>query len=154
MDGRLDALHKIPILSSLQDDVLAGLAGGAPERHFRAGEFIFHDGDAGDWMYVIQEGQVEIIKPVDGRDVLLAELGAGEFFGEMALLEESPRMASARAATDVTLVEFSKEDLLQVVSGQPQLIYEAARVLSSRLRETDLARIAELQRQKRELEEA
>lgn len=82
------------------------MAGKVLERRvFFAGTNVFREGDEGDRAYLIQEGQVEIIK----NGVTLATLGKGELFGEMALVDDQPRMASARALTDVSVVVISRE---------------------------------------------
>lgn len=72
---------------------------------FYAGSTIFKEGDKGDRAYLIQEGQVEIVK----NGVVLATIGKGELFGEMALVDDMPRMASARALTDVPTIIISRE---------------------------------------------
>ncbi len=75
-------------------------AGGSIEiKTFNAGMPIFAEGDPGDCAYVIRDGQVEISK----ADRVLGTLGRGELFGEMALVDEEPRMASAKAVTDTTV---------------------------------------------------
>ena len=72
---------------------------------FYAGQKIFSEGDVGDRAYLIQSGQVEIIK----NGTTLATLSKGELFGEMALIDDQPRMASAKAFSDVTMVVISRE---------------------------------------------
>ncbi len=81
--------------------------GGAPADldrfllELKAGEVIFEEGDAGDEMFVIQSGTVEIVKKRKGVEKPLATLEKGDFFGEMSILENLPRTAKARAVTDV-----------------------------------------------------
>jgi CRP/FNR family transcriptional regulator, cyclic AMP receptor protein len=72
---------------------------------FFAGQKIFNEGDTGDRAYLIQSGEVEIIK----NGVTLATLAKGELFGEMALIDDQPRMASAKALNDTTVVIVSRE---------------------------------------------
>lgn len=72
---------------------------------FYAGTNIFKEGDSGDRAYLIQDGVIEIVK----NGVTLATLGKGELFGEMALVDDQPRMASARAQTDVSVVIISRD---------------------------------------------
>ncbi len=72
---------------------------------FFPGDIVFAEGDAGSWAYLIQSGEVEILKQrSDGSEHRLAVLGPGRVFGEMALIDEKPRMATARALTQATLV--------------------------------------------------
>ncbi len=72
---------------------------------FYAGQKIFGEGEAGDRAYLIQEGSVEISK----NGLVLATLGRGELFGEMALVDDKPRMASAKAETDVSVVIINRD---------------------------------------------
>jgi NADH dehydrogenase len=85
------------------------------QEHFHAGEVIFDQGDFGDKLYSVVRGTVEIVK--DGQPV--AELGEGEVFGEIALLEDSPRTATLMAKTDVDLVSFSRPAFKQIVTHLP-----------------------------------
>jgi CRP/FNR family transcriptional regulator, cyclic AMP receptor protein len=75
---------------------------------FRGGDKIFREGDPGDTAYVIQSGAVEIFKTVDGNETVLATLGQGGMFGEMALIGEKPRMATARASEGTTVIVISR----------------------------------------------
>ena len=100
--------------------------------------YVFREGDLGTEMYIIHEGQVEIIKhdPATSEQ-LLAVLEKGDFFGEMALLEELPRTASARALTDVKLLQINGSTFDQMLRDNPEIAVRMMRKLSRRLRETD-----------------
>jgi CRP-like cAMP-binding protein len=104
---------------------------------FEAGETIFKEGDLGTEMYIVHEGKVEILKDLPGEQRLLAILEKGDFFGEMAILEDLPRTASARAqtATRVLLINGSTFD--QMLRSNPEIAVRMMRKLSRRLRETD-----------------
>lgn len=104
---------------------------------FEAGETIFKEGDLGTEMYIVHEGQVEIVKELTGGQRTLAVLEKGDFFGEMAILEDLPRTASARAqtATKVLLINGSTFD--QMLRSNPEIAVRMMRKLSRRLRETD-----------------
>ena len=108
---------------------------GAPVRSFKAGEVIFQQGDAAEEFYVIQSGTVEIRL---GNRVLdtLPELS---IFGEMALIDRSPRSATAVAATDVSLVPVGEKQFLFLVSRTPHFALNVMRVLAQRLRTTNKA---------------
>src|SRR6476620_6806865 len=69
------------------------------------GDFVFREGDLGTEMYIIHEGKVEILNQVGGKETVLAVLEKGDFFGEMSVLEDMPRAASARAITDAGLLQ-------------------------------------------------
>ncbi|MEP0774953.1 MAG: cyclic nucleotide-binding domain-containing protein [Acidobacteriota bacterium] len=101
----------------------------------RAGDFVFREGDAGDAMFIVQEGEVEIVREVDGRQIRLALLEEGDFFGEMALLEKLPRTASARAATDCLLLRIDESTFDQMIHANPEIPVRMLRKLSQRLRE-------------------
>src|SRR5688572_14064782 len=72
-----------------------------------AGSYLFREGDLGTEMFILQEGQVEILKAVAGVDEQLAVLEKGDFFGEMSLLEDLPRTASARAVTECKVIRIN-----------------------------------------------
>jgi CRP/FNR family cyclic AMP-dependent transcriptional regulator len=98
------------------------------------GECVMREGDIGAEMFVIQSGQVTISKRMAGRDVVLATLGKGEFFGEMSLLESLPREADARAVGDVTLLVLRPGGLLVRIRRDPTFAIEMLHRLSGRIR--------------------
>ena len=113
--------------------ILAG--SGAPVRSFKAGDIIFRQGDPAEELFVIKSGQVEIRL---GNRVLhtVPELG---IFGEMALIDHSPRSATAVARTDVTLVPVGEKQFLFLVSRTPHFALNVMRTLAQRLRTTNMA---------------
>ncbi len=76
---------------------------------FYAGDRVFKEGDPGDRAYIVEKGMVEIVKMIDGREVILGTINKGGIFGEMALIDNSPRMAAARACQQTTLVVVSRD---------------------------------------------
>ncbi len=94
---------------------------------------IFSECQSGNDMFIIQSGQVKISKVVNENEVILAVLQKGEFFGEMALLENKPRSASAIAHEDCTLMVLNKSNFNQMVATQPQLIARLTTTLAERL---------------------
>ncbi len=149
-----ELLRALPFLHEAAPEVLDELAQAAREKLFSPGQVILHEGSTGSRLYVVLDGMVEAVRSYEGEEVVLARRGPGELLGEMALIEGGPRSATVRAVKPTRLVEISESDLRSAFAGDPELIYEAARVLSSRLRQADLARIAELQRKNRELAKA
>jgi signal transduction histidine kinase len=132
-----DFLKKIPMFSGLSGEDLRRLCEITKEVHLRAGEDLFGEGSPGDLAYVIMEGQIEISKLSDGTNLLLAIRGAGELIGEMALLEDAPRMASARAASKCRLLTIGREQLENLLSSSPFSAQAMLRTVTSRLRETE-----------------
>lgn len=101
------------------------------------GDVIFREGDLGTEMYVIQEGEVEIVKAVEGKEKTLAVLDKGDFFGEMALLEELPRTATARARSAVKVLQIDGSTFDRLLRNNPEIAVRMMRKLSRRLRAMD-----------------
>lgn len=102
-------------------------------RSFKAGNVIFREGDAANELFVIKSGQVRI--QIGNRTV--TELGQESIFGEMALIDNEPRSATATAITDVELVPVSEKQFLFLVSQTPYFALKVMRVLAQRLRVTN-----------------
>lgn len=114
------------------------------KRTFPAGAVIFRQGDAGHDMFILQEGQVEISHEVGGERRRLALLEKGDFFGEMALLEDYPeRSATATALTSVQVLQLRGSDFEELVQTKPRVALRMMSKLSERLRESN-RRLAEL----------
>lgn len=106
-----DFLKKIPLFADLPEDDLRRICGDIEELSLAEGEVLFAEGSKGDRAYIIRKGSLEVYKTSLGREVFLARRGEGEVIGEMALLEETDRMASVRAHSDTELVSIRKEQL-------------------------------------------
>jgi len=107
-------------------------------RSFKAGEIIFNEGDHGDEAFMIHSGEVEISLNSVGHEVVLAKLGRGEIFGEMALIDNQPRMAAAKALSETTLSTVSQEAFkkkMDWLAEEDRLIKHILEVFVSRLRE-------------------
>ncbi|MGD9002481.1 MAG: cyclic nucleotide-binding domain-containing protein, partial [Anaerolineae bacterium] len=150
----VNILRNLPFLDGADSELLGVLAETAKEKTFRAGQVILQEGSSSRELYLILEGLVEVVKLYEGEEVVLATRGLGDFFGEMGIIEERPRFATIRALEPTRLIEISEPDLRSVLARRPVLLYEAARVLSGRLREADLHMIADLQRKNQELAQA
>jgi hypothetical protein len=101
------------------------------------GDFVFREGDLGTEMFFIHEGKIEILNQVGGKETVLAVLEKGDFFGEMSVLEDMPRAASARAITDTRLLQINGSTFDQMLRDNPEIAVRMMRKLSRRLRETD-----------------
>lgn len=107
-------------------------------RLFKNGELIVRQGEYGDCMYVIQSGKVEVIaRRYEGKEVVIAELGTGDFFGEMALFEKEVRSASVKALGDVSILTVDKRTLLRRIQQDPSLAFRILEKMSSRIRRLD-----------------
>ncbi len=104
---------------------------------FQAGDYLFREGDLGTEMYIIQSGRVEITQSLEGGESILATLEKGDFFGEMALLEDLPRSASARSVAETRLLQFNGSTFDQMLRSNPEIAVRMMRKLSHRLRRTD-----------------
>jgi len=104
---------------------------------YTAGERIFAQGDLGTEMFIIQEGEVEIIKHIGGESHLLSRLEKGDFFGEMAILEALPRTADAVAITDVRVVAINGSRFDEMLRKNPEVAVRIIRKYSKRLREAN-----------------
>ncbi len=137
--GTFSFLTQIPLFQGLPPEDLKRLCAMTKEVRFPAGGLIFEEGSPGDFAYVIKEGQIEISRYSDGRRLPLARRGPGEVIGEMALLEEAPRMASAQALTDCVLVAIGREELDQLLGSSPSAARAILGTVMTRLRETQAA---------------
>ncbi len=98
---------------------------------------LFHEGDHGDAMFVVQSGRIQITKSVGGEERVLAELGAGEFFGEMAILNHEPRNATASALEASLLLVYDKSTFEEMLLGNPNVAVRMVYKLADRLRRTN-----------------
>jgi CRP-like cAMP-binding protein len=135
-------LKKIPLFANLTLDHLAKVAAIATQKQARANERIFQEGEVGAEMYLIAQGKVRISKMVPGvGEEALAILEPGAYFGEMALIDDTPRSADATAHMPAVLYVIQKSDLEQLMFLHKDLAYELlwnfVRTLSARLRETN-----------------
>jgi uncharacterized membrane protein len=134
----LEALRTVPLFASLDDEAAGALRSLLEEQRAPAGSVLFSAGDAGDAMYLIEAGRVRIhIRDADGHDVTLAELGRGDFFGEMAILDGKPRSAQATVTEDVLLSVLARGDFLAFVRRNPDVALKMMTAITNRLRRTD-----------------
>lgn len=130
-------LHGVPLFAGLGPEALAELARRVRRREFARDEVIFHKGDPGDALHVLQEGRVRIeIPSADGPPVILGVLDPGEFFGELALCDGKPRSASVVAMAPSATIALYREDFQQFLCLAPQTACTILAVLADRLRQT------------------
>src|SRR6266702_3508759 len=134
----IDTLRQVPLFESLDDDAAKQLCELLETLDCEVQKVLFRAGDAGDAMYVIERGKVRIcVQATDGHELTLAELGRGDFFGEMALFDGQRRSADAVVAEDARLALLSREHFLSFMRRSPNVALEMLTALANRLRHTD-----------------
>jgi CPA1 family monovalent cation:H+ antiporter len=116
-----ELLRMVPYFQELEEEELMSLCSRLTALSFLPGEEIVKEGDEGASLFIIGRGQVDVWTGEEGQPTYLALLKAGDFFGEVALLQPQPRMATVRAATPCTLLELSRDRLLPYLEKAPHL---------------------------------
>ena len=130
-------LKNIPLFSSLNDEELAEIEKVAVKKTFPKNTILFSEGDSTDALYVICEGKVKVtIDDNEGKEIILSIIGAGEYFGEMALLDDEPRSASVVTKEATQLLIIPKKDFMDIVSSNP-ITFNLLKDLVKRLREAN-----------------
>ena len=128
-------LSRSLIFSGLNSDELEELSELIVERSFKSGGFVFWEGDAPDWFYVVAEGRVKVLKhSSSGKEFIISFFDQGEMFGEVAVFENRAYPASAQAVTDVRVLGIRRADFLSFLSNRPQVAVRIINVLGGRLR--------------------
>ncbi|MCB8943233.1 MAG: cyclic nucleotide-binding domain-containing protein [Ardenticatenaceae bacterium] len=123
-------LQSVPLFAGLGEEMLLSVAAACEEVFFAAAEPLFMAGQMGRSLYVVAEGVVRVHR--EGQ--VLAELGVGEFFGEMALLTPEPRMASVTAVDPTTLLRLNRDTFNQLVDEHKEIARGVIAALAQRLR--------------------
>ncbi len=132
----LERLKQVGLFSDLSDDDLGRICRDVTPLHLEAGELLFEENDPGDSAYVVTSGSVEVVKATEGREALVAVREVGSVIGEMALLQEAPRMASVRARSPTELLTIPKATLDQLLAVSPSAARSMFRVLIDRMQQT------------------
>ena len=134
----IETLRQVLLFESLDDNAARELCDLLEPVESKAQEVLFRAGDSGNAMYLIERGKVRIcVRTMVGHQVTLAELGRGDFFGEMALLDGQSRSADAVVVEDATLAVLSREHFLSFMRSSPNVALEMLTALANRLRRTD-----------------
>jgi len=134
----IDDLRQVPLFESLDEEAAKELSGLLETLDCEAPKVLFRAGDAGDAMYIIERGKVRIsVEATDGRELTLTELGQGDFFGELTLLDRQPRSANATVSEESRLAVLSREHFLSFMRSKPNVALEMLTALAHRLRRTD-----------------
>jgi CRP-like cAMP-binding protein len=105
---------------------------------YRPGEIIVRQGDVGDCMYVIQDGDVEVLKEEDGVQTVVDTMHTGDIFGEMAIIDKTVRSSTVRASSSVRIMTIDKKTFVRRVQEDPSLALTVLKVMSQRVRKLDL----------------
>ncbi len=134
----LEAIRSVPLFGSLDDDAAVKLRSLLKVREVARGAPLFRAGDKGDAMYLIAQGRVRIsVKDQDKKEIVLAELAGGDFFGEMSIIDGKLRSADAKVIEDARLAILSREDFMAFIHNNPVVTLEMLSAVFKRLRRTD-----------------
>src|SRR5690348_14778171 len=133
-----EVLRQAPLFSALDDEAATALRGSMSETKLRRGDVLFHEGDAGDRLYIVMDGKVKLGRSSsDGRENLLAILGPGEMFGELSLFDPGPRTATATAVAETTLLGIGHDAMQTWLTDRPEVSKQLLKALAQRLRRTN-----------------
>ena len=138
MSTDLSMLAEVPIFTLIDDQERATLAELLDTRRFDIGETIFHQGEAGDEIFMVRNGRVQVFVTSDtGEKIILGENERGDVFGEISLLDGGPRTASAVAVESTETLTLDRDKLLELVEKHPHVALDLLTVMGRRLRGTD-----------------
>ncbi|NOT04186.1 MAG: cyclic nucleotide-binding domain-containing protein [Anaerolineales bacterium] len=132
---RILLLREIPIFADLSPEDLKLVAETAREEWYPQNAVIFHQGEEGNMMFVIVEGQLQVLRSADGTEQVLAQRGSGDFVGEMAIIESTQRSATLRTRTEVRVLAIDGETFKGILRERPDVSFAVLRSISRRLRE-------------------
>ncbi|HXE73919.1 MAG TPA: HEAT repeat domain-containing protein [Candidatus Nitrosotenuis sp.] len=135
---RLLVLRKVPLFAHLNLEQLEAISQIMTEVQYLEGEVIFREGDLGDQLYILVEGEVRVVKNYGTpQELHLTTLKAVSYFGEMAILDDEPRSATVVASRDARLLSLQGERLKELIFQMPEIAFEIFRVLTARIRTAD-----------------
>lgn len=136
-----DYAYNVELFKYLTPDERRRVLTACTPKEYKAGDIIFEANTVGNEMYIIESGRIKIYKVFEGVELTFAELGEGEAFGEMSLIDEYPRSAAARAIQPASLLTFSRQSFDATVADNADLgvrLFRAvSEVFSKRMRKTD-----------------
>lgn len=131
----VDSLRRCALFAHVDDVGLSVLARLTRRRRFRRNEVIFHQGDVGDSLHIVAEGGVKIVLPShEGEEAIIAGLKPGDFFGELALLDGSPRSTTATAIEPTDTLALPREQFQRLLAEDSRLVDALLRALAGELR--------------------
>ncbi len=133
LEEDVELLRKIPLFAKIEPSKLKLLAFTSQRLTFKAGDSLFFQGDMGDALYIIVEGDADVLVDAPGGPITVATMGKNDFVGDIAVLCDVPRTATVTAKTELTTMRISKELFFQLVCQFPQIAIEIMRELAHRL---------------------
>jgi CRP/FNR family transcriptional regulator len=134
----VELLSRVPLFSELSREELERISRVSVARSFPAGVRVFHEGDHSDACYLVRKGDLRVTREhPDGRAIALATLGAGDIFGELAMLDGEARSASVETLTDSELLALPAADVRRLLADHPGISVKLIAALTKRLRETN-----------------
>lgn len=134
----LESIRSVPLFASLDDGAATLLRDLLQVQEVPAGRPLFHTGDKGDAMYLIERGRVRIsVRDKEKQDITLAELARGDFFGEMSIIDGKRRSADATVIDDARFAILSRDNFMTFIQSNPIVTLEMLSAVFERLRRTD-----------------
>ena len=133
LEEDVELLRKIPLFAKIEPSKLKLLAFTSQRLTFNAGDSLFKQGDAGDALYVIMEGEADVLVDTPGGQITVATMGTHDFVGDIAVLCDVPRTATVTATSKLTTMRITKDLFFQLVCQFPQIAIEIMRELARRL---------------------
>ena len=134
----IQILQEIPVFKGLSRFDLNKVAKMIHLRSYKKDEYIFHEKEPGESMYIIKSGQIVITKSKESQETIISTLSEGSFFGEVSLVDEDVRSANAMATKDSEILGFFRADLMNLIDRNPRLasfiLYQLSTVIGKRLR--------------------
>ncbi|KAA0219097.1 MAG: Crp/Fnr family transcriptional regulator [Lautropia sp.] len=131
-------LRRVPLLSSLNEQQLETLAAGSTRRNFPKGRTIVSEGEPSQSLYILLSGRAKVQRSdSEGKEVILAVLGSGDFFGEMSLIDEAPRSASVITLESCDFMSINKDAFRAMLLQSAEMCMAVMRGMVRRLREAD-----------------
>jgi len=133
--GTVEILKEIDIFKGLTDDDLNLISNITKTRVFKKNTQIFSKGDENFAMYILKEGSVDVfILTESGKELILSTLGAGDYFGELSLLDEAPISANITTIMDCSVITIHKVDFFQIMKRNPNILFNVVSHLCSKVR--------------------
>ncbi len=136
IEQEVEALKNIPLFANIEPSRLKLMAFASERLIFKAGQELFHQGDAGDAAYIFIDGDADVIVDTDDGPLVVANFGKNEFVGEIAILCDVPRTATIKAKSELTTLKITKELFFNMVMDFPEMGVEVMRVLAHRIDKT------------------